>query len=143
MPQDNPHTESERPENTRQDRARAERVRSERSSTASLMSPPFGEMGTRNVKAGLRMQKEIFDLLQDIGREWFARATSEAELAFKLPERLTAAQTIPDAFSAYQEWLSEWMNRFSEDSRRFLADSRTIADTGVRCLSGSAPAVTS
>src|SRR5580658_3693559 len=36
------------------------------------------------------------------------------ELAFNLPNKLTAAQTVPAALSAYQEWLSEWMSMVSE-----------------------------
>jgi hypothetical protein len=140
MPQDNPRSESQRPENTRGESTRAEPARSERSSTANTMNPPFGEMGARSVNVGLRLQQEMFDVLQDIGREWFARATSEAELAFKLPSKLTAAHSVPDALSAYQEWLGEWMNMFGEDSRHFVSDSRKIMDTGVRCFADTAPA---
>ncbi len=142
MPQDSPRSESPRAETHRAEHMRAERSRSERSLTASASSP-FGELGPRGVTAGLRLQKAMLTLFSDIGQEWFSRATAEAELALKLPNKLKAARSVPDAFSAYQEWLGEWLNMFSEDSRRLVSDSRKIVDTGVRCFADTAPAATS
>ncbi len=142
MPQENPRTESQRAEGARSETTRTERPRSDRAATAAL-NAPFGEMGARSVNAGLRMQHEMTDILSDIGREWFARATSKAELAMKLPTKLTSARSVPDALSAYQEWLGEWMNIVNEDGRRFIADSQKIMDTGVRCFAETSPAVTS
>jgi hypothetical protein len=50
---------------------------------------------------------------------------------------------VSDAFSAYHEWLNEWMSMRSEDGRRLLADSQKIVDTGVRCFAGGSPVMTS
>lgn len=137
MPQDNTRSEVQRSESNRGER------RGERSAAASAAHQPFGEIGARSFTAGLRLQQEMLDVLSDIGREWFARATSEAEVALKLPNKLTAARSLPDVFSAYQEWLGEWMNKFGEDSGRFVSDSRRIIDTGVRCFTETAPAARS
>jgi hypothetical protein len=93
--------------------------------------------------AGLRLQGEMFEVLSNIGREWFARATSEAELASRLPNKLTAARSVPDALSAYQEWLGEWMNRCGEDSYRIVSDSQRIISAGVRCFADAGPVGTS
>jgi hypothetical protein len=109
----------------------------------NTLNMPFGEIGSDSVKAGLRAQKEVLDVLHGISQDWFARATTEAELAFRLPSRLTAAPTVSDAFSAYHEWLNEWMSMRSEDSRRLLSDSQKIVDTGVRCFAVGSPAMTS
>lgn len=143
MPQDNSRSDSHRAENTRGEDTRSERSRSGRSSTASATIPSFGEMGARSVKAGLRLQQEMLDVLSDIGRDWLTRATAEAELAFRLPNKLTAAGSVPDALSAYRKWLGEWMNMCGEDGRRLVSDSRKIIDTGVRCFAGTAPAAMS
>jgi hypothetical protein len=43
--------------------------------------------------------------------------------------------------SAYNEWLSEWMNKCSEDGRQFISDGQKIVDTGVRCFAAGAPSV--
>jgi hypothetical protein len=143
MPQDNPRSDSHRNEDSRADNARAERSRSDKATSAAMGNAAFGESGVRNVAAGLRVQTEMLGLLSEIGQEWFARATSEAELAFKLPNKLTAARSVPDAISAYQEWFGEWMNMRGEDSRRLISDGQRIVETGVRCLAGAAPAAMS
>jgi len=150
MPQDysDDNPSNERAETRSSERARGERSRTEKSAaTASEqlteMRDDLRETGAKNLKAGLHMQREMFDAFQHLGREWLERATAEVELAFKLPTKLTAARTMPDAFSAYQEWLSEWMNKCGEDGRHFIADGQKIMNAGARCLSGGSPAVTS
>jgi hypothetical protein len=137
MPQENLRTESPRSEVTRAERPR------ERGAAAAATVPPFGEVGERSVNAGLRMQHEMADVFSEISREWFARATSKAELAMKLPTKLTSARSVPDALSAYQQWLGEWMTIVNEDSRRFVSDSQKIMDAGARCFAATSPAVTS
>jgi hypothetical protein len=142
MPQDNPRSDTQRTENIRGESARAERARGDRPSVASVMSAPLGDMGARSVAAGFRAQQRMLDVLSDIGQEWFTRATAEAELALRLPNKLTTARSVPDAFSAYQEWFDEWVSMFGEDTRRLFSDSRKIVDTGVRCFAEAAPAET-
>jgi hypothetical protein len=140
MPQDMPRNDSDRSEDSRADSARAERSRGDKATAAAAMSSKFGEAGARSVANGLRVQAEMLGLLSEIGQEWFARATSEAELAFKLPNKLTAARSVPDAISAYQEWLGEWMSMRGEDSRRLITDSQRIVESGVRCFAGTTSA---
>jgi hypothetical protein len=142
MPQDNPRSDTERYEHTRGDNARSERSRSERPSIASVMSAPFEEMGVRSVSAGFRAQRKMLDVLSDIGQEWLVRATAEAELALRLPNKLTNARSMPDAFSAYQEWFNEWMSMFGEDTRRFVSDGGKLIDTSVRCFAEATPSAT-
>jgi len=142
MPQDHPRSDNHRAENRSGESTRPERSHSEKSS-ASAMSPPFGEIGARSFGAGLRLQTEMLAVLAEIAREWHARATSEVEFAMRLPNRLTAARSDPDAFSAYQEWLREGMSMFDEDSRRIIADGSRIIDAGVRFFADAAPAAMS
>ncbi len=142
MPQDNSRTESQRTESRSGESARSERTRGEKFAAAGTMNAPFGEMGARSVTASLRLQKEMLGLLSEMGREWFERAASEAELAMRLPNKLTSARSMPDVISTYQEWLGEWMNMFGEDSRRLISDSRKFVDVGVRCFADTTPAAT-
>lgn len=135
MPQDNPRSESARNGTPRSDNSRADRSRGEKPFSATD-NMAFGDVGARNVAAGLRLQREMLGLLSDMSQDWFARASAEAELALRLPNKLTAARSVPDAVNAYQEWFGEWMNRYSEDSRRLFSDSQKIMDTGARCLTG-------
>ncbi len=102
--------------------------------TAGMMNAQFGDV-CGNVKAGLRAQQQMMDILHDVGQAWFARATSQTELAFKLPARLTAAQTLPDVLSTYQEWLNEWVDGVDQDSRRLISDGKRVMDESVRYFS--------
>jgi hypothetical protein len=143
MPQDNPRTETHRTDNLRNENARSERPRSEKPVRSGTMDIPSDEMGARSVNAGLRLHKQMLDVFEDIGRDWFARTTSKAELAFKLPKKLTEAGSVPAALSAYQEWLGEWMNMVGEDGRRLVSDGQKIMDAGVRCFADTTPLGTS
>lgn len=143
MPQENPRNESQRSDNLRSESSRSEHLRGEKTAAAGGVNAQFAEMGAKSVTAGLRMQKELFETFNDISRDWFARATSEAELAFKLPRQLTNARSVPDALSAYQQWLNEWMSMWGEDGRRLVSDGQKIMDTGVRCFTNVSPAITS
>ena len=133
MPQDDPRNERD---SARQQRggARAEQMRSENTAAAEQMSAHMAEIGTSGLNAGLRIQTEMFDTLQTIGRQWMERRTCEAELALNLPSRLAVARTLPDALSTYQEWLGEWVAMCNEDGRRFVADGQKIVATGMRCF---------
>jgi len=149
MPQDNPRSQTSRAETSRGESVRIEEGETSRSETVPTESTSagdvtkvrFAEMGLRNVRTGLRMQKEMFDTFQDIGRDWLQRAASEAEFAYKLPNRLRNARSVTDALSAYQQWLSEWLNLCTEDGRRFLSDGQKIVSIGVRCLTDASPAM--
>jgi hypothetical protein len=143
MPQDHPRTETHRTENLRNESARSERSRGEKAALSDAMSIPAGDMVARGVNAGQRIQKQMFDVLEDIGRDWFARTTSKTELVFKLPKKLTEAGSVPAAFSAYQEWLGEWMNMVGEDSRRLVSDGQKIMDASARCFADTPPLGTS
>jgi hypothetical protein len=139
MPYDDDMTNTANP---RDESARAQRSDNQTSMKASPSIAPFGEMGLRNVKAALRLQMEMFEVLHDVGRDWLKRTASEAELALNLPNKLTAAQTVPAALSAYQEWLGEWMSMVGEDGRHFIADGQKIVDRSVSCFADRSPAAT-
>jgi hypothetical protein len=134
MPQENQRSDRQRTENTA-----AERSSNRKPSAAIAQEQFFETLGARGVAIGLRLQREMFGVLSDIGDEWLARATSEVEWASRLPHKLTAARSVPDAVSAYQEWVGEWMNMRREDSYRFVSGSQKIINAGVRCFAEAAP----
>jgi hypothetical protein len=140
MPQDDPHVDRDTSRRQRGGSS-AEQVRSEATAAAETMSSRMADIGANSFNAGMRMQTEMFDTLQTIGHQWLERKTHEAELAFNLPNRLAGARTLPDAVSAYQEWLSEWLAMCNEDSRRFVTDGQKIVATGVRCFTNISPSV--
>jgi hypothetical protein len=139
MPQDNPRSETGRSEQQRSSSARSEQMRGDNAAATEAFTSQMGDMGTRSLNAGLRMQTEMLDTIQSISRDWMTRTTSEAELALNLPNRLAGVRSIPEAISTYQEWLGDWLNKCSEDGRRLVADSQKIVATGVRCFANFSP----
>ena len=129
MPQDYPRTETQP----------TQQMRGKNVAAAKMFNLQFGDMGKRSIHAGLRMQTEIFDALQTISLDWVRSTTTETELALNLPNRLAGAHSIPEAMTAYQEWLSEWLTRCNEDGSRLVADGQNFTTTGIRCFSSISP----
>ena len=138
MPQDDPNIDRDTSRRQRGGSS-AEQVRSEATAATAPMSSRMADIGANSFNAGMRMQTEMFDTLQTIGHQWLERKTHEAELAFNLPNRLAGARSLPDAMSAYQEWLSELLAMCNEDGRRFVSDGQKIVATGVRCFTNISP----
>ena len=80
---------------------------------------------------------EFLNTLQEMSRDWMGRATAEVELSLKLSKKLTDAHSVPDAITAYQEWLSEEMNARTEDARLLMSNGQKIIDASSRLLSDS------
>ena len=115
-----------------------EEIGSDRSpNTASSKSTRGGsdEAESKIGNAPFQVQSEFVNTLQDLTRDWMARATSEVELGLKLSKKLSAAHSVPDAIAAYQEWLSEEMAARSEDANRLLSNGEKFMDTSTRLLS--------
>lgn len=117
-----------------------EEFRSEHSpQTAALKSTQqkVSDTGNRIGTATLQAQSEFLKTLEEIGRHWVTCATGEVEISLKLSKKLTAAHTVPDAMSAYQEWLSDEMNARADDAKRFMTNGQKFMDTGARLLSNN------
>src|SRR5262245_44748528 len=96
----------------------------------------FAEMGKKQVEAMSDMQQELMSSIEQMNREWAARIKAETDLASEFVGKLSAARSVPDTTSIYQEWLSRRMEMFAEDSRRFVADSQKFMAATSRMLSG-------
>jgi hypothetical protein len=106
----------------------------EKSSSPNLMPAEFAEMGKRRVEEFVHTQTELVEKLQEMNRQWFDRAQSEANLASELASKLTAARSIPDAMAAYQEWASRRFEMMAEDGKHLLADTQKLMEAATRLL---------
>ena len=93
------------------------------------------ETESKTGNASFQIPSEFFNALQDMSRDWMARATAEVELGLKLSKKLSAAHSGPDALAAYQEWLSEEIGARAEDVRRLMSNGQKFMDTSTRLLS--------
>ena len=92
---------------------------------------------TRSDRSTNLAGSEFFSTLQEMRRDWMARATAEIELSLKLSKKLTAADSVPDTVAAYQEWLNEEMGARAEDARLLMSNGQKFMDTTSRFLSSS------
>jgi light-regulated signal transduction histidine kinase (bacteriophytochrome) len=63
------------------------------------------------------------------------RATAEIELSLKLSKKLEAADSVPDALAACQEWLNEEMGARAKDARLLMSNGQKFTDATSRFLS--------
>ena len=77
-------------------------------------------------------QKELLDTLEQMNAHWFARAKSEAELTTDLTSKLVSARSMTDLTSAYQDWFSQRMRKYAEDSNHVFVDVQKLIRTSVR-----------
>src|ERR1039458_1189565 len=92
-------------------------AKAEKSSPSNLIPPEFGAMGTKRLKDLAATQKELLEKLQDVNRNWFDRMQSEASLASEFATKLTAAHSIPETATIYQDWASRRMEMAAEDAK--------------------------
>ena len=84
------------------------------------------------------MQKQFFDMeqMEEINRDWVARAKAEADLASEFSAKLVAAHSMPDVVPVCQEWMKRRMDLFTEDSRRLFADGQRFMSAMTEALAG-------
>jgi hypothetical protein len=106
----------------------------EKSSSPLLMPTEFAEMGKKRADEFVKTQTEFLEKLQEMNRQWFDRAQSEASLASEFTSKLTAARSIPEAMAAYQEWASRRFEMMAEDGKHLFADAQKFMEAATRLL---------
>src|SRR5215471_12334022 len=89
----------------------------------------------RSDRSASQAGSDFFNTLEEMRRDWMARATAEVELSLKLSKELTDAHSVPDAVAAYQEWLNDEMGARAEDARLLMSSGQKFMDTTSRFLS--------
>lgn len=103
-------------------------------SSSNLIPPGFAAMGKKRLEELVAIQTEQLEKLREVNRNWLDRAQSEATLTSEFTTKLTAARSIPEVATAYQEWASRHIEMAAEDTKRIFADSQKLAETGARLL---------
>ena len=109
--------------------------KAEQSGTPDLIPPEFAQMGKKRLDELVAAQTEQFEKLREISRNWFDRMQSEAALASELATKLTAARSVPEIATAYQEWAARHMEKAAEDAKRIFIDAQKLAESGAQFLS--------
>ncbi len=106
--------------------------RTEKSSLPNLTPAVFAALGKKRFDELVAMQTERLEELQEANRNWLDRMQAEVTLASEFATKVTAARSIPEVATAYQEWASRHMEMATEDAKRIFADGQKIAQAGAR-----------
>jgi hypothetical protein len=101
------------------------------SGVAANVISQFSEVQNQ-AKSVFATQKELLETLEQMNEHWITRAKSEAELATVLATKLASAHSMPDVTGVYQDWLSERVQRYVEDSNHVLAGVQKLIQAGAR-----------
>jgi hypothetical protein len=96
--------------------------------------------GKKQVEDMISLQKEFSEYLQEVNQNWLAHMRSEAALATQFATKLTATRSIPERATLCQEWTNRRMELFTEDSKRFLAETQKLMESSLRALASGWPA---
>lgn len=107
---------------------------SAKSSPPNLIPPEFVAMGKKQFEGFTKLQTELFKKLSETNRSWLERMQSEANLASEFATKLTAARSIPETATVYQELASRRLEMAAEDAKHLLADSQKFMETGAHLL---------
>jgi hypothetical protein len=94
----------------------------------------LAETGKERAEQMFKLQAEFSKYLQEASKAWLARLQSESSLASQLASELAAARSLPETTTAWQHWTKRRIELFAEDSRRLLADTEKLMETGGRML---------
>lgn len=100
-----------------------------------LMPRGMVELGQKNIEAMLQLQAEILAACQTANRTLLERLTVEAEITAELAAKLASTKGMPDAATAWQEWLGQHMGLLRDDGERLAADAQRLANASARILS--------
>jgi hypothetical protein len=111
-------------------------VHGERTEKLQFNFPPAEFAATAMKRFGefTKAQTEQLSNLQETNRQWLERVQAEASLASELISKLTAARSIPDAMSAYQEWGSRRLAMMAEDTKHLMDNTQKFMQTSARLI---------
>lgn len=90
----------------------------------NLMSPEMAGIGKKTFETFAAIQKEFLDALSTANRAWIAYLSEEAALNSDFTKKVTTTRSIPEAASAYQEWVSQQMELLSTQAQKVLAEAQ-------------------
>ena len=110
---------------------RAQGEQPEKASPFILAPAEFAATAMKRFETFARAQAEQ---LQETNRQCFDRVQAEANLASELVSKLTAARSIPEAMTAYQEWGSRRLEMVAEDTKRLMDHTHKFIQMSAQLL---------
>jgi hypothetical protein len=107
----------------------------EKSSKPNFFPTEFIAIVRKRIEELTKAQTELFAKLQDANQRWMDRWQTEGNLFSEFSTKLTAARSLPEAATAYQDLAGQQLQMVSEDTKQLFADTRALMETGARVAS--------
>jgi hypothetical protein len=93
------------------------------------MTPHIPQIGKRTFDTLAAIQNQALDALAKANQEWIDCAKQEAKLTSTLAQKVTTAQSIPEATAACQEWVNQQIELISSQARKAFDESQNFTKT--------------
>jgi hypothetical protein len=110
------------------------------SQTAKAGTPPFLNWGQTDAAAAL--QKAFLESCDQASRTWLTRMQSEVSLWSDLANKLSGTKSMPEAFEAYSQCVSQRMQMAAEDGRKLVDECQQLTQKVAKSLGNGWPSAT-
>ena len=110
------------------------------SQSAKVDTPPFLNWGQTDAAAAV--QKAFLESCDQASRTWLARMQSEVSLWSDLANKLSATKSMPEAFEAYSQCVSQRMQMAAEDGRKLVDECQQLTQKVAKSLGNGWPSAT-
>jgi hypothetical protein len=109
---------------------------------STLQSNAEGLAKTTEIRAqnAMAIPHQFLSLLEQAPRDWLRIAEREAQLASELTVALSSSKSVPEMAKAYQDWMSERLVMFNQESQRMFANAQRFMASAVTMMSNGAAA---
>jgi hypothetical protein len=98
----------------------------------TLPPPTSRDFASACAKSFAAMQKEWMEAIEH-GQNWM---DAEIKLGYDFATRVAAAKAIPEAASAYQEWVTRRIELFSKEWQKAVVDGQKFMNACTRMPNG-------
>ena len=85
-----------------------------------LTAVDFTAHAKKRMEGFANAQAELFQNWQEANRQCLERVQVESNLASQFASKLTASRSIPEAMTAYQDWMTSHFEMMAEDAKHLM-----------------------
>src|SRR6516165_18405 len=100
------------------------------------MTPEITQIGKQNLDTLAAIQKQVLDALAKANQEWIDCAKQEAKLTSTLTQKVTTANSIPEATAACQEWVSQQIELISSQAKKAFDETQSFTKAYAQIVTG-------
>jgi len=85
-------------------------------------------------RSAMAMPQEFLGLVEEARRDWLKLAERESQLMSELTVNLSACKSVPEIAKVYQDWMSERLVMFNQESQRMFVNAQRFMTSAVTMI---------